>query len=130
MNLKRFSFTEGAPLNQDERGSIRVTGSRVTLDTVLHRFHAGDTVDLIHESFPTVSVPQIKAIIEWYHNHQAEADEYIYVRDAEAERLLQELKSRPENIAFREKIRRYRLEKIQRYREQKIQRQREQLIKT
>src|SRR5215216_1901267 len=63
MNLKRFTFTEGAPLTQDERGSIRVTGSRVTLDTLVHRYHAGDTVDQIHESFPTVSVAPIKRFL-------------------------------------------------------------------
>ena len=130
MNLKRFTFTEGAPLGQDERGSIRVTGSRVTLDTIVHCYQMEDTVEKIHDNFPTVSVAQIKAIIDWYQNHQAEADEYLQEGEAEAERLLQELKSWPENIEFREKIRRYRLEKIQRYREQKSQRQREQLIKT
>jgi len=129
MNLKRFTFTEGAPLTQDERGSIRVTGSRVTLDTIVHCYQMGDTVEKIHDNFPTVSVLQIKAVIEWYHNHQVEADEYLQEGEAEAEKLLQELKGWPENIALREKIRRYRLEKIQRYREQKLQRHREQLIK-
>ncbi len=122
MNLKRFTFTEGAPLTQDERGSIRVTGSRVTLDTIVHCYQAGDTVEQINENFPTVSVAKIKAIIDWYLSHRAQADEYMQEGEAEAEKLRREIESQPEYIARRKKI--------LRYREQQTQREREQLVKT
>ena len=108
MNLKRFDFPDGVPLTQDQHGSIRVTASRVTLDTIVHRYQIGDTVEDIHDGFPTVSVAQIKAVLGWYHNHQAEADEYLEAGEAEADRLQKEIESRPEYIALSEKIRRYR----------------------
>ena len=122
MNLKRFTFTEGVPLAQDERGSIRVTGSRVTLDTIAHCYQMGDTVEEIHDSFPTVSVAQIGSIIDWYLSHRAEADEYIQEGEAEADKLQREIESQPEYIARRKKI--------LRYRDEQIQREREQLVKT
>ena len=115
--MKRFTFAEGVPLTQDERGSIRVTGSRVTLDTIVHIYQRGETVEYIHDGFPTVSVAQINAILDWYHQHQAEADEYLEELDAAGEKLRLEIESRPEQIALREKILRYR-------------EQREQLLKT
>ena len=54
--MKRFTFEEGVPLtqDQDQDGSIRVTGSRVTLDTIVHRYQVGDSVEDIHDGFPTV----------------------------------------------------------------------------
>ena len=114
--MKRFTFAEGVPLRQDDDqyGSIRVTGSRVTLDTIVHRYQVGDSVKRIHSGFPTVSVAQIKAILDWYHQHQAEADEYLEEGIAAEEKLRQEIESQPEHIALLERI----------------QRRREQLIKT
>ena len=106
--MKRFTFTDDVPLTQDERGSIRVTGSRVTLDTIVHRYQVGDTIEQIHEGFPTVSVAQIIAILDWYHSHQVEADEYLEEGEAESQRLLREIDAQPGHIALREKIQRYR----------------------
>jgi uncharacterized protein (DUF433 family) len=104
--MKHFTFAEGVPLAQDERGSIRVTGSRVTLDTIVHRYQVGDSVKRIHSGFPTVSIAQIKAILDWYHQHQAEADEYLQELDAENEKILEGIMSTPEHIAHWKKIRR------------------------
>jgi uncharacterized protein (DUF433 family) len=114
--MKRFTFEEGVPLtqDQDQYGSIRVTGSRVTLDTIVHRYQVGDSVEDIHDGFPTVSIAQIEAILDWYHKHQAEADEYLEEGIAAGEKLRQEIESQPEHIALLERI----------------QRRREQLIKT
>jgi uncharacterized protein (DUF433 family) len=110
--MKRFTFTDDVPLRQDERGAIRVTGSRVTLDTIVHRYQVGDTIARIHEGFPTVSIAQISAIIDWYFNHQAEADEYLEEGEAEGEKLRREIESQPEYIALSEKIRRYREQRM------------------
>lgn len=105
MSIKHFTFTETVPLSQRDDGTIHVIGSRVTLDTLVHRFQVGDTFEEIHEGFPSVSLEQINLIIGWYLDHKAEADEYLWKREAEGERLRQEIQSRPESIAFREKLR-------------------------
>ena len=105
MTKKRFSFPDTVPLREDERGAVRVTGSRITLDTIVGRYHVGDTIEEIHEGFPTVSINQINAIIGWYLSNQVEADEYLREGEAEAEKLRLEIESRPENIAWHEKMR-------------------------
>jgi len=101
---RQFTFPERIPLHQNEDGTIRVKGSRVTLDTIVGRTRVGDTPEEIHEGFPTVTLAEINLIIEWYLNNQIEADEYLEERYIEAERLRIEIQSQPEYIAFREKL--------------------------
>lgn len=106
MNVKRFTFPDTVPLTQWDDGSIRVIGSRVTLDTLVTCFEMGDTLEETHEGFPSVSLAQIEAIIAWYLDHKTEADEYLQEREAEAEKLRQEIQSRPEYKTFHERLQR------------------------
>jgi len=92
--MEQFDFTD-SPLHQDDRGAIRVIGSRITLDTLVGAFERGDTLEEIHEGFPSLSLQQIKSVIAWYLNHKAEADEYLAVGEAQAEVLRREIESRP-----------------------------------
>lgn len=101
-----MNFDDLTPLHQDDEGTIRVKGSRVTLDTLVTAFKAGRSAEDIHDSFPSVSVAQVRGIIAWYLNHQGEAEEYLLERYAAAEKLRDEL--RPRNAALYEKLRRRR----------------------
>lgn len=101
----KLNFTDGVPLHETSDGNVRVIGSRVTLHTIVGRFQVGDTPEDIQDGFPTLTLEQINAIIGWYLNHQAEVDEYIREVDEEGEKLRRELQSRPESIAFRERMR-------------------------
>jgi uncharacterized protein (DUF433 family) len=103
--MKRFNFPEAVPLNQWDDGSIRVIGSRLMLDTLVHRFQVGDTLEEIHEGFPWVNIAQIKAIIGWYFDNKAEADEYLREGEEKAEKIRLEMQSRPESIEFIKKLR-------------------------
>ena len=103
---KQIIFPEEVPLTQWQNGTIRVIGSRVSLDTIIGRMQVGDTPEEIHEGFPTVTLAQINTIIDWYFNNQVEADQYLQEEEAEAERILTELESQPEYIARREELRR------------------------
>ena len=90
---KQIIFPDEVPLTQWENGTIRVIGSRVTLDTIIARMQVGDTPEEIHEGFPTVTLEQINAIIDWYFNNQVEADEYLQEQEAEGERIRKEIES-------------------------------------
>jgi uncharacterized protein (DUF433 family) len=104
------------PLSRDASGVILVSSTRVTLDTIIARYHQGDTPEAIHEGFPTVPLTDIYAVIAYYLAHQAEVDAYIARRDAERERLRQEIEASytPEQKArtayFRELIEKKRQE--------------------
>ena len=108
MTTKMLNFTDGVPLHQTSDGNVRVIGSRVTLHTLVGCFEMGETAEDILDGYPSLTLAQIDAIRCWYRNHQAEVDEYIREVDAEAEKLRLEIESRPENMAFTEKVRRLR----------------------
>ncbi len=94
------------PLVQWENGTIRVRGSRVTLDTIVHRMQVGDSIKRIHEGFPTVSVKQIKEILAWYFDNKAEADEYLREQEEIGEEIRKRIESTPEYQAWRAELRR------------------------
>ena len=102
--MGRMNFTDDIPLTQDTYGTIRVTGSRITIDTLVARYLQGHAPEDIHEGFPTVSDEAIRKIIGWYLAHKPEVDEYIRARDAEGEILRREIESQPRNIALRQKL--------------------------
>jgi len=122
MNSIRISFPDDVPLVQWEDGSIRVKGTRLLLAMIVSSFQQGDTPDEINDSFPSASVTQIKAVIDWYLNNQSVADAYLQEYYARGERLRLEIQSEPEYIA--------KSEILKRKREEFLQRRREELIKT
>jgi len=111
MEAKRFNFPHTAPLVQLEKnGAVRVRDSRVTLETIVHRMQMGDTAEEIHDSFPTVSVTQIKEILDWYFDNKADADEYLRQVEEKGEKLRQWAESQPGYKEWREKLLRYKAE--------------------
>jgi uncharacterized protein (DUF433 family) len=114
VETKRFNFPETVPLVQLENGAVRVRNSRVTLETIVHRMQMGNTVEEIHDGFPTVSVTQIKEILDWYFDNKAEADEYLQQVEEEGKRLRQWAESQPGYKESREKLLRYKAEFLRR----------------
>ena len=103
--MKQLNFTQTAPLNLDSEGTIRLTGSRITFDTLMAAFKKGNTAEQIQDSFPSLSLTQIYGAIAWYFAHQAEAEDYLKEREAEAEVIRQEIENQPGQAAFRETMR-------------------------
>ncbi|HLE61531.1 MAG TPA: DUF433 domain-containing protein [Pyrinomonadaceae bacterium] len=110
--MKQLNFTQTAPLDQDSEGTVRLMSSRVTFDTLIAAFKKGNTAEQIQDSFPSLSLSQIYGAIAWYLNHQAEAEEYLKERQAEADAVRQEIESQPDYTAFRETIRQRRAQLI------------------
>lgn len=98
--------TVDVPLRTDEHGVIRVGNTRVTLLTLISRYRMGDTPEMIHEAFPTVSLADIYAVIAYYLAHQASIDAYIQQIEAESDRQRQEHEANdPKAAAFNAKMR-------------------------
>ena len=49
-----------------------VRGTRVMPDPIVNSYELGDTLDEIHEGFPSLSVPQIRRLIEFAEHQRAE----------------------------------------------------------
>ncbi len=100
-------LTMTIPLRTDEHGAIRVSGTRVTLDTVIARYQQGDSPEAIHEGFDVLPLNDIYAVIAYYLAHREELDAYLQRRDEEAEQIRQEVEARytPEQKALHERLR-------------------------
>lgn len=98
-------LTQTTPLVQEADGTVRVTGSRVTLDTLVGAFQKGATAEQIQDSFPSLSLRQIYAAIAYYLEHEAEVEIYLKMRRAEAETIRREIESEQDTAGFRARIR-------------------------
>ncbi len=82
------------PLKLDEHGVIRVSGTRVTLDTLIGFYHQHESPEDLHEGFPTVPLADIYAVIAYYLAHQKEVDVYLEEREEQAKRIRQDWEAR------------------------------------
>jgi uncharacterized protein (DUF433 family) len=78
------------PLKLDEHGAIRVSDTRVTLDTIIAFYHQGESPEDLHDGFPTIPLADIYGVIAYYLAHQAEVDAYLRRRSEDADRVRQE----------------------------------------
>jgi len=102
MNLK-FE-TPPLPLKTDTGGTIRVGGTRVTLDTVIAAYNLGSTPEQIAQDYDVLPLETIYAVISFYLQHRAEVDAYLDSRRTEAEQVRQECDREFGTSAIRERL--------------------------
>lgn len=103
--MVRLNFIQTPPLFQEDDGTVRFAGSRITLDTIVGAYKRGDTLDEIHEGFPSLSMRQIVGALAFYLEHEAEVETYLAWRDAEGGKLRREIESQQDTVGFRERLR-------------------------
>ena len=86
-------ITMNIPLQTDSTGTIRVSGTRVTLDTVIGRYLLGDSPEAIHHSFDVLPLNDIYAVISYYLANRDALDAYLKRRAEEARRLRDEIEA-------------------------------------
>jgi uncharacterized protein (DUF433 family) len=62
---------------QARDGNLYVGSSRVTLDSVIVPWQAGQTPEAIHADFPTIPLSDIYGAIAYYLEHRAELDAWL-----------------------------------------------------
>jgi uncharacterized protein (DUF433 family) len=83
-------------------GAYRITGTRISLDSVVYAFLQGQTAESIAQSFPLLTLEQVYGAIAFYLAHRAEIDEYLRQGEAEFEVLRQRL--RDQNLPLHRKL--------------------------
>ncbi len=83
-------ITEVIPIYNDDDGRMRVSGTRVLLDLVVHAFHRGETPEHIMQMYPTLTLESVYLALGYYLRHRDEVDSYIARMDEEGERLRRE----------------------------------------
>lgn len=68
------------PLVRGLDGRLMITGTRVPLETLMAAFKRGDSPETIHESYDSVPLADIYAVLSYYLHHRAEVEVYLAER--------------------------------------------------
>ncbi len=96
--MTTLEATQTVPLAIVEGGAIRITGSRVSLDVIIHHYQQRESPEEIQEAFPTLKLADIYAVISYYLNHREEVEEYLRQQEIKAEELRQKIESSPFHV--------------------------------
>jgi uncharacterized protein (DUF433 family) len=96
--------TEPIPLKADAGGTIRVGGTRVTLDTVVEAFRDGLTAEEIAQQYPVLELSDIYAVIGYYLRHLHQVQAYLDEREEGAESLRHCIEAELPSAGFRERL--------------------------
>ena len=96
---------EPIPLTVDADGVARVGGTRVTLDTVVRAFKRGDSPEQIAESYSTLRLADVYAVITYYLRHEPEVEAYLRQRQQQGDEAHELIESMSDRRAIRERLR-------------------------
>jgi uncharacterized protein (DUF433 family) len=96
--------TEIIPLESDTDGVIRVSNTRVTLDTLITAFKDGATAEEIVQQYPTVPLADVYYVIGYYLHKRDEVEEYLEKRKQEADELQKQMETRFDPAGIRERL--------------------------
>ncbi len=85
MALLESFVAEPPPLRQDDTGTIRVGGTRITLDTVVEAWLNGESAEKIAEAYDALTLAEVYAVISYYLRHRSEVQDYLERRRQQAE---------------------------------------------
>ena len=87
----------------DANGVVRVSTTRVTLDTVLTAFLEGARAEEIVEQYPSLQLSDVYSVIGYYLRHKAEVDAYLLERQHLATEVRQEAEKRFNPVGIRDR---------------------------
>lgn len=93
-----------------ENNIYRITGTRVSLDSLVYAYHRGASPESIQRSFPSITLEQVHGALAFYLSHRSEVDTYLVGEEGEFEKLSQS--SRETHSDWYDKLRRARDEAL------------------
>ena len=96
--------TDYPPLSIDDSGTVRVGGTRVTLDTVVGCFKSGSTPEQIAQQFPALALADVYAAIGYYLRHEDQVNTYLQERKRQGDEVRRQIESDPQTQRIRESL--------------------------
>lgn len=103
--MSSLDMTQTVPLARDDEGVLRVIGSRVTLDSVVHLFKSGATAEQIQEDFPSLALGDIYSVIAYYLQHSSDVEEYLLKQAVDTRELQRVVESGLDTREIRQRLR-------------------------
>ena len=102
-------MTQSVPLTQGPDAVFRITGSRMTLDSIMHQFKSGATAEQIQEDFPSVTLSDIYSVIAYYLQHARAVEDYLSEQAQAGQQVRRDVESRVDTGSLRERLRQRRV---------------------
>jgi len=77
---------------EERDGGYWITGSRISLDSIVYAFLRGASPESIARSFPLISLEDVYGAITFYLARQSEIDDYLRQGELEFEALRQQVR--------------------------------------
>ena len=97
--------TQTIPLEVWEDGTIRVKGTRLLIDMIINEYKSGAIPEEIVDSFPSVEVAEVYAIIAYYLTHKEQVEKYLEKQENEAAEVRKLIESMPNYHEKRNQLR-------------------------
>jgi uncharacterized protein (DUF433 family) len=93
------------PLFDDGQGGLRVSGTRVLLERIVHAFEDGATPEGIVQSYDTLQLADVYAVLTWYLRHKEEVEDYLRKRAEQADVIRQMIEAgQPDRAELRARL--------------------------
>jgi uncharacterized protein (DUF433 family) len=92
------------PLASDDTGTVRVSGTRVTLDTLVGLYEQGLTAEEIQIELPVLDLPDIYAALAYYLTHRETVRAYLNDRREQTDRFRADVSVSSEQSLIRERL--------------------------
>lgn len=99
-----LTITEIVPLEEDADGVMRVSKTRVTLDSLVAAFKDGATPEEIAQQYPSVPLADVYSIIGYYLRRSGNVETYLTKRAEQAGQVRAENESRFSPLGVRERL--------------------------
>lgn len=100
------------PLFDDGQGGLRVSGTRVLLERIVHAFEDGATPEGIIQSYDTLQLADVYAVLAWYLHNKADVEAYLRKRAEEAQAIRRTIEAKqPDRAELRARLTARRVQK-------------------
>lgn len=96
--------SEAIPLQADEQGTIRVGGTRVSLESIVMAFELGATPEQIMHKFPVLRLDDAYAVITYYLRNKAEVKAHLAEQAREADAIQSGMEARFPSDGIRDRL--------------------------
>jgi uncharacterized protein (DUF433 family) len=92
------------PLHTDPHGTVRVGGTRVTLQTLLASFLDGATPEQMIQDFDTLKLADVYAVVAYYLKNRAAVDAYLEGQRKKGEEVRREMEAIFDQAGMKERL--------------------------
>jgi uncharacterized protein (DUF433 family) len=96
---------QAVPLTRLPNGTLRVTGTRIPLERIVESYKDGESAEGIVESFDSLKLADVYAVISYYLNHVAEVEAYLQKQEQLGDEIQRQIEAtQPRRPGFRAEL--------------------------